>query len=272
MANDQPVPAVADASVSDPEGELKKKQDKLKETQDGIVKLNTDAASLQAAIQILAAKVADVRQALAGYDKSSATMKQRLDDYKKLIQQKSSMAQAALKDRAAQIDAKKKDLGNALSAQAALAKTLWDDAGHAATDSQAADKAAQGKQDTYDAQKKTPKDQEASLNEIATLLDQATKAEAQADLSAMYFLVGEAKDVADKLDELGILSPENYTKALRSAQDDMENAKADAAAKKANADQLSTAYKAAKQKVDAAYNSRRADLLNSIKDINLKAA
>jgi hypothetical protein len=64
----------------------------------------------------------------------------------------------------------------------------------------------------------------------------------------------------------------DYSKALKSSQDEAQKARAVAAAAKANGDQLSAVYKGAKQSQDMANNSRRADLLKLLKATSPKGA
>ena len=258
-----------DAPPPTPEDELAKKQADLKTKQDEIASLNGDVTSLQGDIKTLIAKIADVQQALAGYDKSQPSMQRELDDDENEISQKETVAEAVLKGQTAEIDKKVADFGATLAAGDTAVKKAWDSAQAAAADAKTADTAAQQAQAAYDAAKRGPKESEAALKDVASLLAQVAKAETQSDFVAMYFLVGEAKKTADPII---ILLPDDYKKKLRDTQATAEAAKADATAKKAKADQLLTAYTAAKQGQAAKWASRRTDLLNVLKAAKPKAA
>lgn len=216
--------------------------------------------ALQAEINVLNAKINDVKQAAAGYDPQA--MQNQLNQEKIAITQKIGIAEAAIKDKQAQIDDTIKKFDADLKSQGdkvTKAKSDYADAAKAAKD---ADAIAQQKQADYDATKKTPKDVDAALRDVKSLLDQANKAEGAGDYVSVYFLAGEAKVGADKVQ---IPSLDEFNKSLRSAQDDAEKAKSDTADKKAAADKLWAAFTDAKKKYDAAQVSRRTDLLKVLK-------
>jgi DNA repair exonuclease SbcCD ATPase subunit len=257
------------APLPGPEEELAKKQAELKESQDRITELDKSVTSLQSDIKALQAKIADVKQAMSGYDKSSVAMQQELDDDNGVIAQKGSMAEAVLKELKARIDQKIEYFDKALADQGQAAHDAWTAAQTAVTEYTAAEATAQADQAAYDTLKKVPKDAETALKDIAALLGLVAKAESQNDFVAMYFLTGEAKTVSKGI---RIPSPADYEKALRGAQDTAENSKKAAAAKKITSDQAVAAATTARQAFDAATKSRRADLLKALKDIKPKAA
>ncbi len=114
-----------------------------------------------------------------------------------------------------------------------------------------------------------PKTLDGQMKDLKSLVDQAAKAESQGDVVAMYFLLSEASTMASGLK---IPTPEEYQTPLTEGQELSESAKADAAAKKTNADQLTAVYTAAKAKSDAAQASRRTDLLKTLKTIKVPVA
>jgi hypothetical protein len=97
---------------------------------------------------------------------------------------------------------------------------------------------------------------------VKGLLDQTNKMEGAGDYIRVYFLAGEAKAVADKV-QIPLL--DDLNKSLRNAQDDAEKAKSDAADEKAAADKLWASFSDAKKKYEAAQASRRTDLLKILK-------
>jgi len=153
-------------------------------------------------------------------------MQNQLDQAKIAITQKIGIAEVAIKDKQAQIDDSVKKFDADLKSQGdnvTKAKSDYDVAAGTAKD---ADAIAQQKQSAYDTTKKTPKDIDAALRDVKGLLDQANKAEGAGDYVSIYVLAGEAKLGADKIQ---IPSLDDLNKSLRSAQDDAEKAKSDAA-------------------------------------------
>lgn len=245
-----------------PEDELKKKQGQLKEIQNGMI-------GLQADIKVLQAKIAELHQCLAGYDKASEAMQQRLAAAERLIGEKSSIAEAVIRDMKPQIDQTIVDFDKTLADQAGAVYKASEDAQLAGSEAGDADRDSQRKQAAYDAVKRVTKDTEAALTELGSLLEQTAKAESQGDFVAMYFLVGEARTLTSSIK---VPSADDYSKSLRTAQDDAERAKEAAAAKKAKTDQLWAAYNSAKQQLDTIQKSRRSDVLNRLKTIRPKVA
>ena len=230
-----------------PEDDLKAKQADLKKAQADIAdpKCNMRARA-QVDIKALEAKIADVHQALAGYADSSKSNLKLLSDAKNTIASKAAIAEAVIKDTKGQIDQKITDFDMALSTQetsVSEARTAAETAAKASAD---ADATVLTKQGYYDAEKRSPKDRDAALKELAGLLDQANKTEAQGDYVGLYFLVGEAKSLAEKIN---IPSADEYGASLRSAQNDLDKAKQDATEKKEKAVQLLAAYNEAKKRV-----------------------
>jgi chromosome segregation ATPase len=267
MAENAPVPPLPIPST--PEDDLAKKQAALKAAQEKVATVNQEVSSLQDDIKALQSKIAEIQQAQAGYDKTSVSQQQQLDDDKKTLGQKSSIAEAVLKDLTNKIDGTVKDFDDKLTAQTNAVQKAGDGAQQAAKDAKDADGLAQQRQAEFDALKKVASLNDSRLKEIGSLLEQTAKAEAQNEFIAMYFLAGEANKIAGSTK---ILSTDEYNRQLRTAQDAVEKAKTDAAEKKTNAEQLLIDYNGEKQKLDAAHKSRRTDLLNVLKALQPKPA
>lgn len=244
-------------------------QGQLKKAQDQINTINQQLGTLQSDIKGLQTQLADVKQATGGYDKSASTQQDELDKVQKLIGTKEKIAEAMLKDLTDAIDKKVSDFDTALSGKKQDAKDALKAANDAATAGNEADAAAQAKQAAYDNLKKLPKDNDAQLKEVTSLLDQVSKAETQNDFVAMYFLVHEAGEIVS---QLKIPSADDYTAQVRQAQQDAADAKADAAAKKSDADKLMATWRGLHDAVVAADKSRRSDLLALLKNVKPKAA
>jgi chromosome segregation ATPase len=254
----------APAGVTPPsptlEDDLKAKQAALQQVQDEIKQDTQKVSSLQGEINVLQTKIADIKQAVGGYDQQA--LQKQLNDANKSITQKSGIAEAAIKDKKDEIDAKIKKFYGDLKEQGdkvGQAESDYKDAAKAAKD---ADAIAQQKQADYDAIKKIPSDIDAALRDVKSLLDQANKAEGAGDYVSVYFVAGEAKAGADKVQ---IPSLDDLNKSVRSAQEDAEKAKRDAADKKVTADKLWAVFTDAKKKYEAAQASRRTDLLKVLK-------
>jgi DNA repair exonuclease SbcCD ATPase subunit len=258
-ASAQPAQA---ANAGTPEQELAQKQAGLKDVQDKLAALQQSATTLQSDIDALHAKVTEVNQAYSGYEASFASLQRKIDDANKTIQQKRTVSEAMLKDDASKIDEKVDAFDKDLAArQADLTKSMTS-AQNADALAKTADADAQQKQADYDILKAAVQDASASVADVGNLLDMSTRAEAQGDFVSTYFLAGEAKRIADGIQ---VAAPNDYINALRAAQDRRDQAAADAAQKKAAADALAATYAADKQKLEAAQSSRRADILDSIK-------
>jgi chromosome segregation ATPase len=250
------------SSPSELEDVLKAKQSTLEQVKDEIKQGTQEVGSLQAEINLLQSKIADVKQALGSYDQQG--LQKQLDDANKSIAQKGGIAEVAIKDKRVEIDTKIKKFDDDLKAQkdnVSKSESDYRDAGQATQD---ADAIAKQKQYDYDELKKTPSDIVAKLGDLKSLLDQANKAEAASDYVSVYFLTGEAKAVADGVH---IPSFDELNKAIRSAQETAEGAKADVAGKKVTSDALLSALSDAKRKYDAAQASRRTDLLKLLREV-----
>jgi DNA repair exonuclease SbcCD ATPase subunit len=261
------------SSPSNPDDDLQKELDKKKEdlktTQDEIATRNQTITDLQVEIRTLQSKIADLQQTIGGYDKTSATLEKQFEDASREVDEKATVAGAAVKDVKTQIENKIADFDKSLNDQEEASKKAGDKAQAAVKDGQDADANAQKKQADYDAVKKTPKDAEAALRDLAALLEQIRRYESQKDYVAMYFLVTEAKKLADTIH---IPSLSDYTKTVRTAQDDAENTKKEATDKRKKADDLFAEYTKLRTASDAAKKSRRADLLVILKVLKPKAA
>jgi chromosome segregation ATPase len=268
-ATNTAAPAKPDTAATNPEDDLKAKQSALKQAQDEIAKQTQAANSLQSDIRALQAKIADVQQALAGYDAFSRSMGDRLKVINNLISQKIGIAEVATKDTKGQIDQKIAEFDKALAAQGDKVNedSSAYEAAAAAVDSDRA--ISQEKQALYEAKKKTSQDLENRIKELSGLLDQAGAAETKGDYVALYVLANEAKALAGTIQ---IPSADDYAAALKTAQEGAEQAKLGLIDKQARAGDLMTALTAARQAYDGARASRRTDLLNALKTLKPKSA
>src|SRR5262249_46694950 len=151
------------------EEDLKAKQGALQQVQDEIKQDTQKAGSLQADINALQTKIADIKQVLGGYDPN--TLQSQLNDANKSITQKIGIAEAAIKDKKDEIDAKIKKFDSDLKEQGKQVEKAESDYHDAAKAAKDADTIAQQKQAAYDAVKQIPKDIDAALRDVKGLLD-----------------------------------------------------------------------------------------------------
>lgn len=262
MAANPPVPPVPPAPVVvTPEEQLKTKLAAYRDAQDGITALSQKTIGLQSEIKILQAKVNELQQALTGYEATASSQQKKVVSLRTVSDQKLNMAKAVLGDLTAQIDAKISEFDQKLAAQNADVKKASDAAQSAMADAKAAEANALAKRAAYEGLRKSPGDVDTALKGIAALLDLAGKSEQQADYSALYLYLTEVKRLNQPV---VIPSATDYEKAVRTAQDQAVQATADSVAKSATATQLNTTYQTMKQQLEAANNSRLADLQKAL--------
>jgi chromosome segregation ATPase len=253
--------ALAGAASPPPtlEEDFAAKQAELQQAQDGIKQNTQKVTSLQAEIAVLQTKIADIKQAIGGYDPQG--LQRQLDYAKKSIAQKSGVAEAALGGKKAEIDAKIKKFDDDLKEQGNTVGKAEDEYKKAASAAEDADAIAKQMQDAYDVVKKKPNDIDAKLRDLNGLLEQVNKAEGASDYVSVYFLAGEVKSLADNVQ---ITPLDELNNSVRKAQVDAENAKKEAADKKVTSDKNWTIFTAAKKEYAAATVSRRTNLLKNL--------
>jgi len=224
--------------------------------------------TLKAEIKVLEARIAEVKKATDGYTAAAASEQQELDADVKLIEQKGSMASAAVKDQQKAIDAIVQGVDDDISGQGKNIRTLQTGVDNAQQDSDAAAADWKAKADAYNGLKQTQKNIDDQLKQIKALIDQAAKAESQNDVVSMYFLLEEASAAAKAVT---ILTPDDYTAALKAAQAAVESSKTDSTTKKADLDAKSKVLADAKAQLSAAVASRRATILTKLKAIKPSA-
>ncbi len=141
---------------------------------DKLTGATNELAAAQSTLRDLQARVNEVNQAVAGYDK---TLQDRFDSSQKALGQRLDNAKAQLKELTQKIDdivtAFDADLANEKAA-VAKAKNDADKAAQAAND---ANQKMQSAQADLESEKKRPQTISASLQEIKSLLDQIAKAD-----------------------------------------------------------------------------------------------
>jgi hypothetical protein len=246
--------------------DLEKLQADYKKLQDEIAALQEKATATQILMKTTETQLAEIAKATDGYDESATDMQHKLDDDRKTIGKKRPTAEFKVKDLKEPIDKEIVDFDAALADQA---KTVMAAAETAAKASAAAEQAAQTLQDKrseFTALKSEPTALNGKLNEIETLIAEVVKAEAQDDAVAMYFYVSEAAALAN---DISIPTPDDRKKQLITAQSDVEEARAAAAAKEADSNKAAAAWDSAKQAYDAALASRRSDLLMALREVKV---
>lgn len=262
-----PAPPVQPSGL--PEDDLANKKKELTQAQADVTTASKKVTSLQDEVKGLEAKVNEIKQAQAGYKQTSESQKQQFDDDKKTLGQKNSIAEAVLKELTKKIDGIVDDFDKALGVQADEVQKAWNNAQQAAKDAEGADGAAKQAQADFDKLKKLPTSNDLKLKDVASLLGDVSKTEAQNDFVAMYFWVNVAQKITDLIK---IPTADEYDKQVRSAQDTADQTKAGAAEKRSNADKLASDYADKKQKLDKAQASRRADILTALKKVQAVAA
>lgn len=254
------------ALPSTPDDDLTAKKAALQQLKDEIANDTQKANVLQAQINDLQARIAEVQQSLADYD--PASLLARLNDAKDRLAKKGAIADATLDATTkSDLDAKIKAFKADLDAQGDKAAKASSDATDAAKAATAAATDLQNKQAALETKKATSREIDARLRDMDSLLDQANKAEAAADYTALYFFVGETKRAADAVQ---IPSLDDARAAIQAAQQALDTAKSVATKAKADASDLAAAAAEANKKYDAARASQRADLLNALKQPNKK--
>jgi chromosome segregation ATPase len=231
--------------------------------------LTSKSNALTSEIKVLEARIAEIKKTEDGYDEAVKKLGQELAADQTQINHKSSMAEAAVKDQKSAIDKKIQAFDDALSASSKNADNLKTAAESAQQAYTTAAAEAQAKLAAYADARNTQKTIEAQLKELKTLLDQASKAESQDDVVAMYFLLKEASALAA---DITIPTAPELTTKLKKTQADAETAKSAAAQKRADAEQKNQQYLDAKKALDAAKTTRRAEILKQLNEIKVPAA
>lgn len=253
----------------DPDEELTKKQLKLQGFKDEIVRDTQSANSLQSDITALQTKIAEVKPLLGGYKPDK--LKSDLVEANKVIITKIGIAEAALKDKKAAIDAAIEKFFKELKDQENAVHTALTDSTTAADKVKPAEVAEQAAQLSYEKEKKIPDTFDAWSKDIKDLLDQASMRETQSDYGALYFLAKEAGKVADKFKEPPIPLYEDYKKSLDAKLLESQSARENANDKRADADRLLKNYNDKKRAYDTAYASRRTNLLKTLDELKKEA-
>jgi len=262
---DKPAPAAPAAPDLQKQYELQKAAVDAAQTK--LTDATKDLATQQSTLQNLQTRVNEINQAVAGYDK---TLQDRLDQSQKALGTKLDNAKTALKDLTAKIDNIVTSFDHDLSAQKEAVDKTKADAATAAGDADKANATLQSTQADLDAEKKSPRTIDAGLQELKSLLDQITKAEAQNDYVAVYFLANETKTKADALGK--IPTADEYSTNLKVKEAAVSSAKDDLKNKKAAAAAAEDAYTKLQQKYEAASKSRQADIVSALKAVHPKAA
>jgi chromosome segregation ATPase len=253
--------------MADPPDLDKLKAD-FKKLQDDIATLSKQAAVAQAAIKIAEAQRAEVAKATEGYDKSAPEMQRELDDGKKIIAKKRTIAESEIKDLKDPIDKTIAEFDKAIDTKSKAAAAAADAAAKAAAAADQAARDVQDKQAAFVALRSRPKAAADRLKALKALLDAIPKAEIQDDAVAMYFYAAEATALAN---DIAIDAPDAYTAQLVAAQSDVEKGKTAAAAKKSDGNKANAAAADARKVADGALASRRADLLKALRAVTAPA-
>lgn len=222
------------------------------------------AAGLAADIKMIEVRIAEAKKVTDAYGLGSTAQQAELDANVKAIGQKWTMALAGAKDQKDAIDKIVESVDDDLEAQSAKLAAIQKSADKAKQDWETAVADTKTKQATYASLQQAQKDTDANLKQIKALIDQASKAELQADIAAMYFLLQQASEAAK---DVTIFSPDEYAAKVRATQADVEASKQSVAAKKAILDQQAKQLNDMQAGVAASKADRQKTILLKLKDM-----
>ncbi len=253
------------AGADDTEESLEAKQRRLQLAKDEAAKLNQASVAKQNEVKLRQAQFDELTRSLEGYKKCSAdSMQDQLDKARLVIAGESKHAADAVKPKKPAIDAVIRRFVDALKQKNENRVAAREAARQAAAATRKAEAQALATQADYELIKDAPKASEQSLKDLAGLIDQASKAKAQGDYAAAYFLICEADTVADALALDGADAYETALIAARNAADSAKTVAAQAAAAGARAEEAAVD---AEKKYAAAKASYRSDVLKALRDM-----
>jgi chromosome segregation ATPase len=262
--------AVPPAPPPDLDKQLKEQRDAVDAAQTKVTKDAKDLADAQNGLRDLQNRVDALQRAISAYDK---TLQQRLDDEESALTEKLDIANAVLKDTK-KVDDAIKGVQDGIDAKQAAVNSAEKDLSAANEEVDGKGKAAdslRSAQSDLDDAKKLPKTIDAALQTVKSLLDQINKAESQNDFAAVYFLVKEAQNITGALHGK-IPTADQYSLDIRTKEAAVKSAQDDLNKKKSNAATALDTYNQRGQDYEAANKKRQADILNAIKAIPHKAA
>jgi hypothetical protein len=240
--------------------------DKKKELDALKSKINEDTAAsntVAAEIKFIEARLVDLRKASAGFKDASAQLQTELSSYHKVIASKLPLAEAGIKDHKEVVDKIIAAAKQTLKDQSTEVDALGGKAAEALQTCAEGASDAAGKQASYADLKNTQKDIEGALKEIKSLIDQASAAETQGNMPAMYFLLKEGSELAN----VTIPEPAAFESKLKLVQADAETAKQRASAEKADFDKKTQDHQDAQKELKSATAGLRADVLTQLKKV-----
>jgi DNA repair exonuclease SbcCD ATPase subunit len=246
----------------DLQGELNDLKGKVQTDQDKITDFTKEIAGWQQDISVLQTGISDIEQTVKAYTQAVQSAGD-LDALQSFIHRENDMAVAAVGAGKRVVDEIVKDYDTDLEHQTKNVGDLQKYHDQAASDYAQAQKTAADKQAAYDQLKSLVARFQAWVADVKNLKTQVLAAADTGNYGAMYFLVGEMKSVAAKLEAAP--SADDFRNQLTNALSDLQQAKKDMRNKKAKLDDLTAQLAAAQKALSSAQAGRRAALLDAIK-------
>ena len=246
----------------DLQAELKALQDKVQQDQNEITQYTKEIAGWQQDISVLQTGISDIDQTVKAYTQAVQSAGD-LGALQSFIDRENDMAVAAVGAGKGKVDDLVKAYDDDLKKQVKNVGDLQNSLNQAATDYAQSQKTAADKQAAYDQLKALVARFGAWVADIKNLKTQVLAAADTGNYGAMYFLVGEMKSIAAKME--GAPSADDFRNQLTNAVSDLQKAKKDMRDKKAKLDDLTAQLAAAQKALSGAQAGRRAALLDAIK-------
>jgi len=267
-----PVPrAAAVPAPPDDAANLDVKQKQLDAINKQIADTTTQAKNLAVEIKAMQARIAEIKKATDSFSAAATAQQNELDSDRKVIEQKSAMASAAItKEQATAVAQVVAAVDKDISTKSDQVTKRQQAADNAAKELSTAAAEAKTKREAYAALQQAPKDADTKLKAIKDLITKASVSEGQGDIVTMYYLV--VNEAATALKDIAIMSPGEYAAKLKAAQTDDQLAQSDLPAKQAASDAASKDLVSAQADLNAAESGRQNNILAELKKVTAPAA
>lgn len=247
---------------ADPKTELNKLKDQAQKQQAQIDQMTKDIASIKQDIVVLESGLSEVDQIVKAYTQGIQAIGDQ-SDMSKFVDQKSSMAVAALGAGKAAIDKIVTDFDTDVQAQNKSIADLQTASDQASAAHATAVQTAGDKQLAYNSAKTTLSRIQAGVTDLKNLKNQLNSAEDSGNYGSMYLLVGEIRSA---LNALVVPTPADLQAQLSKALLELKAALNNVRDKKEASDRAQAALAGAQKKLDDAKTGRRASLLEAVKN------
>ena len=209
--------------------------------------------------------VSEVKQASNAYGQASPMLEREKNEFRVYLDNKIRMIEAAIGDRKAQIDRKIEELTRDLQAKWEIVQRLQTDKSEADKEYEAAKKAVEGIQDSFDQGKTYGANLEKKFKEMKDLRIQIEKEDDQNHPASMYFLARELKGISDGTD---LLSKEQLENKLSQIWYQLNEARGKLREKKTASEAAKTALEAEQKALDGLKQKHREKILEGISGLN----